>query len=210
MPLDLGDRTPSRFDPRIALIGTVAYVIAVVVTPIGWWGILAAEALLLAFAIGISGVPPRELLARWLGFLILFGFLTIVVAPTRPERVEHGVLVVAVTLLIKDSLAFLGTLLLVRVTMFRKLLVAMRQLGIPRTLVATLHFMYRYLFVLTDELERMIQARQARTFRPTRRLEWLFLTALLGRLFLRSFERAERVHDAMLARGWDGTLRTLD
>ena len=141
---------------------------------------------------------------------MLVGFLTLAVAPTRPERAEFGVAVVALTILAKDSLAFLGTVLLVQVTPFRELLVAMRRLGVPATLVATLHFMYRYLFVLADELDRMVTARRARTFRRSGRLDWGLLTGLIGVLFLRSFERGERVHAAMLARGWDGTVKTLD
>jgi cobalt/nickel transport system permease protein len=204
------DAPLQRLDARLKLVATVVYVVAVVATPVGWWGTLAAEGLLLAFLIGLSGVPPRELAARWLGFLVLFGFLSLVVAPTRPERIEHGTAAVVLTLLAKDTLAFLGTLLLVQVTPFRTLLTAMRRLGLPGTLVATLQFMYRYLFVLTEELGRMVQARRARTFRRSGRLDWGLLTGLIGVLFLRAFERGERVHAAMLARGWDGTVRTLD
>jgi cobalt/nickel transport system permease protein len=204
------DAPLQRMDPRVKLVATVAYVVAVVATPVGWWGALAAEGLLLSFLVGLSGVPPRELAARWLGFLVLFGFLTLAVAPTRPERAEFGVTAVALTILAKDSLAFLATLLLVQVTPFRILLVAIRRLGVPGTLVATLQFMYRYLFVLTEELDRMVTARRARTFRRSGRLDWGLLTGLIGILFLRAFERGERVHAAMLARGWDGTVRTLD
>jgi cobalt/nickel transport system permease protein len=70
--------------------------------------------------------------------------------------------------------------------------------------------MYRYLHVLTEELDRMVKARRSRTFRRSGRLDWVLLTGLIGILFLRAFERGERVHAAMLARGWDGTIRTLD
>jgi cobalt/nickel transport system permease protein len=204
------DAPLQRLDARVKLVVTVAYVVTVVLTPIGWWGVLAAEGLGLAFVIGVSGVAPGELLGRWLGFLLLFGFLTVLVAPTRPERAVYGSGVVAATLLAKDSLAFVATLLLAQVTPFQKLLVAMRKLGVPGTLVATLHFMYRYLFVLTEELDRMLQARLARTFRRSGRVDWGLFSGLIGRLFLRAFERGERVHNAMLARGWDGTIRTLD
>ena len=204
------DAPLQRLDARIKLIATIVYVVAVVATPIGAWNLLAAEALLLAFLIGLSGVPPRDLALRWLGFLLLFGFLTLAVAPSRPERVRFGLPLVAFTILAKDSLAFLATLLLVQVTPFRTLLVGMRKLGVPATLVATLHFMYRYLFVLTEELDRMITSRRSRTFHRSCRLDWGLLTGLLGILFLRAFERAERVHSAMLSRGWDGTIRTLD
>jgi cobalt/nickel transport system permease protein len=70
--------------------------------------------------------------------------------------------------------------------------------------------MERYLHVLFDELGRMTIARRARTFRPGGLVSWTLLTSLISMLLLRSFERSERVHDAMIARGWDGTLRTLD
>jgi cobalt/nickel transport system permease protein len=204
------DAPLQRLDARLKLLWTIAYVVLVVLTPVERWDAFIAEALVLVFLIGLSGVPPRVLALRWLGFLVLFGFLTLVVAPSRPERVEHGLAAVVFSMLAKDTLAFLGTLLLVQVTPFRTLLLAMRRLGIPGLLVATLQFMYRYLFVLTEELDRMVKARRARSFGPTGRLGWELLTGLIGVLFLRAFERAERVHSAMLARGWDGTIRTLD
>ncbi len=77
-------------------------------------------------------------------------------------------------------------------------------------LVATLQFMERYRHVLIDELDRMATARRARTFDRRGALAWSLLTGLIGMLFLRTFERAERVHGAMVARGWDGVLRTLE
>jgi cobalt/nickel transport system permease protein len=205
-----GDGPLHRLDARAKLVATLAFVVLVVVTPVGWWRPLAVEVLALAFVVGLSGVPPGELLRRWLGFFVLVGFLALMVAPAHPRRAELGLAVVLLTILAKNSLAFLATLVLVNVTPFRKLLVGMRRLGMPLVLVATLQFMYRYLHVLADELDRMVQARRARTFRRSGRLDWGLLTGLIGVLFLRAFERGERVHDAMVARGWDGTIRTLD
>jgi cobalt/nickel transport system permease protein len=199
-----------RLDARIKLVVTIVFVVVVVSTPMGAWRWLAAEGLALAFLIGLSGVPPRELLARWLGFVVLVGFLALMVATSHPLRAELGVGPVMLTILAKNSLAFLAILLLVNITPFRKLLAALRRLGLPSALAATLQFMYRYLHVLADELDRMIKARRSRTFRRTGRLDWGLLTGLIGILFLRAFERGERVHAAMLARGWDGTIRTLD
>jgi cobalt/nickel transport system permease protein len=204
------DAPLQRLDPRWKLIATLLYVLAVVATPIGWWRLLAAEGLLLAFLIGVSGVSPRQLAMRWLGFLVLFGFLTLMVAPARPERREYGLAVVVCAILVKDALAFLATILMVQVTPFRHVLSAMRRLGVPVTLVATIQFMYRYIFVLAEEMERMVRARRSRSFRQSGRLDWGLLTSLIGVLFLRTFERGERVQAAMLARGWDGTVRSLD
>ena len=199
-----------RLDPRLKLVATLAFVIVVVATPLGLWRLLAAEGLLLAFLIGLSGVPPRELSRRWLAFLALVGFLAAMIARSHPARTSIGAWNVGLSILAKNSLAFLAILLLANVTPFRRLLVAMRRLGTPPALVTTLQFMYRYLYVLTDELDRMVQARRARSFRRSGRLDWGLLTGLIGILFVRAFERGERVHSAMLARGWDGTLRSLE
>ena len=204
------DAPLQNLDARLKLVATAAFVVGVVATPIGWWTTLAAEGLAVAFVVGVSGVAPRALFARWVGFVVLFGFLSVTVAPSRPETAAYGVATVAAAILVKDSLAFLATVMLVQVTPFPTLLVGMRRLGMPLVLVATLRVMYRYLFVLTDELDRMVTARRARTFRRSGRLDWGLLTGLLGTLFLRAHERGERVHAAMLARGWDGTVRTLD
>jgi cobalt/nickel transport system permease protein len=205
-----GDGPLHRLDARVKLVATLAFVVLVVATPVGWWRPLAAEALALAFVVGLSGVPPRSLLVRWLGFFALVGFLALMVALAHPRRAELGVAVVLLTILAKNSLAFLATLVLVNVTPFRKLLAAMRRLGMSPVLVSTLQFMYRYLHVLADEMDRMVQARRSRTFRRSGRLDWGLLTGLIGVLFLRAFERGERVHAAMIARGWDGTIRSLD
>jgi cobalt/nickel transport system permease protein len=199
-----------RLDPRAKLVAALGFVVLVVATPVGWWRLLAAEALALAFVVGLSGLSPRALLARWLGFFVLVAFLALMVAPAHPRRPELGLGVVLLTIVLKNSLAFLAMLVLTGVTPFPKLLAAMRRLGMPAVLVATLQFMYRYLHVLADELDRMTKARRSRSFRRAGRLDWGLLTGLIGVLFIRAFERGERVHGAMIARGWDGTIRTLD
>jgi cobalt/nickel transport system permease protein len=62
--------------------------------------------------------------------------------------------------------------------------------------------MYRYLFVLVDEAERMQRARRSRTFTRLRTHAWESRASLVGQLFVRSTERAERIYAAMCARGW--------
>ena len=205
-----GDGPLHRLDARIKLVATLGYVVAVVATPVGHGPAMAGEGLILAFVVGLSGIPPRELFRRWLAFLPLVGFLAAMVAPTHPARATMGLGGVAGAILARNSLAFLAMMVLANVTPFPRLLAAMGRLGAPAVLVATLHFMYRYLFVLADELGRMAQARRARSFRRAGRLDWGLLTGLIGVLLLRSLERGERVHAAMVARGWDGTIRGLD
>ena len=199
-----------RLDARLKLIAAVIFVVVVIATPPGAWRGFGAEGLLLAFAIGLAGIPPRELARRWLGLFVLVGFLTLMVAPAHPARARYGLAVVAASILIKNGLALATMLVLAGTTPFPKLLTGLRRLGVPPVLVATLQFMDRYRFVLLDELERMATARRARTFRRRGTLSWSLLGGLIGMLFLRTFERAERVHDAMIARGWSGAIRSLD
>jgi cobalt/nickel transport system permease protein len=199
-----------RLDPRASLVLTVAFVVGVVATPPGSWRVLAAEGLTIAFAVGLSGVAPSSLLRRWLGFVVPVGFLAAVVAPGHPARAYLGVVGVALAIVVKNSLAFTAMMVLAHVVPFRSLLAAMGRLGMPPLVVSTLQFMERQIHILGDELGRMVQARRSRTFRRSGRLDFGLLSGLIGTLFLRSFERGERVHAAMLARGWDGTARTLD
>ncbi len=197
-------------DARVKLIGALVIVLTIVATPVGAWRILGAQGLILAFLIGLSGVPLRELLRRWVVFFVLVGFVALMVAPAHPARASYGLGVVAATILIKNSLALFTIVALASVTPFPRLLAALRKLGVPPILVTTLQFMDRYRHVLTDELARMATARRARTFDRRHALTWTLLGGLIGILFLKTFERAERVHGAMTARGWTGELHSLD
>jgi cobalt/nickel transport system permease protein len=199
-----------RLDARIKLIAAVALIVTVIATPLGAWRAFIALGLVLAFLIGLAGIPPRALFLRFLALFVVAGFLGVLVAPAHPARATYGLFVVAATILVKNSLAILTMLLLAGVTPFPKLLSALRKLGVPVVLVATLQFMDRYRHVLLSELERMATARRARTFNRRGTMPWALLTGLIGMLLLRTLERAERVHGAMIARGWTGTIRSLD
>ena len=212
-PLDRVSERPGplhQLDARIKLIAAVVFVVITVLTPIGAWSRYGALGFVLALLIGLSGVPPRELIRRWLTFLVLIAFLALVLSPTHPARARAGLGVVAASILIKNSLAIVAMLLLSAVTSFHTLLAALRKLGLPRVLVATLGIMERYRFVLVDELNRMATARRARSFTRRGTISLNLAGGLIGILFLRALERAERVHGAMVARGWQGTLRSLE
>jgi cobalt/nickel transport system permease protein len=199
-----------RLDARVKLIAAVALILAVIAMPVAAWRWYGAAGLVLAFFIGLSGIPPRELGRRWLGLFVLVAFLVAMIAPAHPDRARHGLAAVTASILIKNGLALMTMIILAGTTPFPRLLVGMRKLGMPAVLVATLQFMERYRHVLVDQVDRMATARRARTFRRNGLLSWSLLGGLIAMLFLRSFERAERVHDAMIARGWDGTIRSLD
>ena len=120
------------------------------------------------------------------------------------------------TLAGKSWLSVQAALLLGFTTPFHDLVEGLRRLRLPRIMVGIMSFMYRYLGVLTDEASRMLRARAARSaalpgVRAGGSTRWRASVAgnLVGSLFLRSYERSERIYAAMLARGFEGDVRHL-
>jgi cobalt/nickel transport system permease protein len=122
-----------------------------------------------------------------------------------------------VSIVVRSWLSVQAAILLVAVTRFPDLIHAFEHLRVPSVLTTIVAFLYRYLFVLTDEVMRLLRARQARSasqagHRSGGSLLWRGRVAgnMAGQLFLRSYERSDRIYNAMLARGYDGHLRTLN
>ena len=113
----------------------------------------------------------------------------------------HGAAVFA-SLVAKSSVCLLAMILLSATTPFADILAALGRAGLPSLMVTVLALMHRYLFVLLDESERMSLARSSRTFSRGRARSWRSTADIAGGLFVRSSLRAERVYDAMCARGW--------
>jgi cobalt/nickel transport system permease protein len=99
-------------------------------------------------------------------------------------------------------LCLLTVILVSNTTPFSKILRVLASLRVPGLLITTIALMHRYLFVLVDEAERMRRARLSRSFIAGRRFHWRTLATVVGLLFVRASERAERIYDAMCARGW--------
>jgi cobalt/nickel transport system permease protein len=213
-----------RLDSRLKLVATLAYVLAVTTTPPGAW---TAYALLAALAIGAvlaAQVPLNEGLKRSAVALPFAGMVAISLPFTQAGDVLWSWRILGQTLTITDAgfalfatvvvkawLSVLVSGLLVATTPFPDLLKAMRSLRVPAVLTATISFMYRYLFVLVDEAMRLQTARAARSVGTGRTVWWRarVLGGMIGSLFLRSYERSERIYAAMLSRGFAGEVRTL-
>ncbi len=108
--------------------------------------------------------------------------------------------------MIKSCLGVFSIILLYSTTTFPQLIKGLEGLGTPRVITILLSFMYRYSFILVDEMHRMKRARDSRDFGG--RWFWQVKTIghMTGTLFLRSFQRAERIYLAMLSRGYQGTM----
>ncbi|MFQ6048167.1 MAG: cobalt ECF transporter T component CbiQ [Phycisphaerae bacterium] len=115
------------------------------------------------------------------------------------------------SILIKFVLGMGALVALTGTTRFADLLAGLQKLGLPRVLVTQLGLLYRYLFVLIDQAMHMRQGRDAR-LGSSARLGRRVRTggAMVGVLFVRTLEQAERIHCAMQARGYDGTVRVLE
>jgi cobalt/nickel transport system permease protein len=111
-------------------------------------------------------------------------------------------IVIFSSVLIKSTLSLITVILLSNTTPFSELLNVLRKAHVPSLFITLLALMYRYLFILIDEIERMKIARTSRTFTRKGSRKWSFLALILGQLFVRTSERAERIYSAMCARGW--------
>lgn len=102
----------------------------------------------------------------------------------------------------KSTLCLFTMVLLSNTTPFGDLLNFLKRIHIPALLVTIFALMYRYIFVLIDEVEKMNRARMSRTFTRSRTHIWKSRAVLIGQLFVRSTERAERIYASMRSRGW--------
>lgn len=197
-----------RLPPKLKLLLAVSVVLVAVSLPVSLWPMQGALASLVFAGHSLARIPLGYLLRRMALFLPLL-FLISFSLPLA-EGLSAGWAIMA-AILLRGTVAFLTVLWLVNVMPFNQLLVTLRRLWVPEMLIAMLAFMYRYVFVLWDELDRMRTAQRARTFGRTGLwFRWKTSAQLIGMLLIRAMQRAERVHGAMCARGWDGHVRTLD
>ncbi|MFZ0827597.1 MAG: cobalt ECF transporter T component CbiQ [Verrucomicrobiia bacterium] len=191
-PDSLMHRLPAALKLGIALIIIVATVLA----PIQWRAWFIGVAGLLVLAAILSQLPLLFLFRR---LLVLSPFvLGVVVVNAYQPAGRVNWLGVAV----KGGLCLLTVILVSNTTPFSQILRVLKSIHVPALLITTIALMHRYLFVLLDEAERMRRARASRTFTRGRRFHWRTLATVVGQLFIRASERAERIYDAMCARGW--------
>jgi cobalt/nickel transport system permease protein len=185
-------RAPAGLKLAVALALALTVVLLPRAQPAG----LLAVAVILTGLSAVSGIPVLFLLKR----LLLLEPLVLGVAGLMWLQPGGGRLFALVML--KANLCLLTTILLSNTTPVTELVRVLRRLRVPWLFVTTLTLMHRYLFVLADEAERMRRARASRTFTRGRRFQWQAPASVVGQLFVRAAERAERIYNAMCARGW--------
>jgi cobalt/nickel transport system permease protein len=184
-----------RLPAAVKLAAALTVVVAIVVLPPSHPILLAGIAVFLLVTAAISRVPWRFVLGR----LILLEPFVLGVAVLA--LFQPGGWRLFLVLLAKCTLCLLAMVLLSSTTPFSSLLRVLQSMRAPALLVTTLSLMYRYLFVLVDEAQRMKRARMSRTFTAARTWQWRTMATVAGQLFIRASERAERIYAAMCARG---------
>ena len=178
------------------LVGAVMMIAGTVLAPWEWRAWFIGMAVLLLVAMVLSQIAIWFVIRR---LLLLSPFVLGVIVVNALHARGHGNWL---ALAARSGLCLFTVVLLANTTPFGKILGVLRIARVPALLVTTLALMHRYLFVLLDESERMLRARASRTFQRQRRVRWRVLGTLVGQLFVRASERAERIYSAMCARGW--------
>ena len=218
-----------HLDPRVKVVIAVLFILSNALLPDGAWAAFGLSWIVLLWANQLSSLgvnftfkrsfvalpfalaaisaifsPFGQPLAEWtLGSLKLI--------PTDVGLIKFG------SILLRSWISVQAAILLVATTRFPDMIHAFEHLHVPVVLTTIVSFLYRYLFVLTDEVMRLLRARQSRSatvagYRSGRNVLWRARVTgnMAGQLFLRSYERSDRIYNAMLARGYTGQLRTLN
>ena len=204
-----------RLDARAKAIVTIAFIAAVMSFPRYELSGLTPFFIYPIALLALGGIPPGFILRKILiaaPFAICIGLFNPML-DRHPLLLPGGYVVAAgwisfVSILVRFVLTVSVALVLVAGTGMHRLCAGLERIGLPRVFAVQLLFLYRYLFVVADEglrMRRGMELRAAGSRAPGLRV----YGSLLGHLLLRSLDRAHRIYAAMLARGFDGRIRTL-
>jgi cobalt/nickel transport system permease protein len=203
-----------RLDPRAKIVGLAGITVVGVSTPLAAWPVFAACALALAAIAALARVGPGLVWSRVRVILPLVVFAAAFVPFVRggpevevgPLSLSEAGLATFALVTVKATVGAVSAVLLGATTSFPDVLHGLERLRVPRLLTVIAGFMYRYVFVIADEARRMRASLAARAYRPRHVGHVAALGRMVTALFLRSYERGERVYLAMLARGYTGTM----
>ncbi len=213
--LSYGKTLVHRLDPRAKVVATLLFLLTVVSFPPYEVAALIPFFLFPVLLMTLGEIPTGFILRKVLlvsPFALLIGIFNPFL-DTRIVAVIAGLPISAgwlsfISILLKFVLTTGAALLLVATTSFPGICHALRRLGFSSLFVSQLLFLYRYLFVLAEEAMRITRARDMRSF-GRRGFGVAVFVRLVGVLFLRTVDRAERIYRAMLSRGFQGDIPTL-
>jgi cobalt/nickel transport system permease protein len=206
-----------RLDPRAKILGLAGITVVGVSTPLHAWPAFVACLVALAAIAAFARVGPGVIWSRVRVIVPLVVFVAAFVPFVRggptiqvgPLSLSETGLAIFALVTAKATVGAFAAVLLGATTSFPDILHGLERLRMPRLLTVIAAFMYRYVFVIVDEARRMRAALAARAYRPRHLGQAAAIGRLVTALFLRSYERGERVYLAMLARGYAGTMPRL-
>ncbi len=210
---DQADTAWHRLVPRSRLLCALLLSFATALTPNGRWWTWAIYASAIAIILLISRVKLGVLLKRVAVELVFVGVVILgtlfrgggdVVFQWGFLRVTTEGLTVLGSVTLKAFLSLVILNILILTTSIPALLQALAALRMPPLLVAILASMSRYISVLTDEFNSMLRAARSRNLMGNRQRQRLLVGNMIGSLFIRTVDRGERIHQAMLSRGYQG------
>ena len=208
--LALRESAIHRLDPRAKVLTTLIFIVCVV--SFGRYELAAMLPFFLYPVVVLARADlPTGYIIRKVAVVIPFAMVVGIFNPLFDRQVllqlgpldVWGGWISCVSIVIRAILTASAAIVLVAVTGFPAICEALERLGMPRVFAVQLLFLYRYIFVLTDEGGRVARARELRACGRTG-LGMRQFGPLVGHLLLRTWERAERIHMAMLARGFSG------
>jgi cobalt/nickel transport system permease protein len=207
-----------RLDPRAKILGLVTVTVVAVSTPVHAWPVYAGCGLALVAVAAVGRIPARTIWRRARVVLPLVLFVAVFVPFFRkggatvdlgPLSVSQAGMETFGAVAAKATIGTVSAVLLGATTTFPSVLRGLEALRVPRAFTLIAAFMYRYLFVIVEEAHRMRTALAARAYRPRNALQAGPIGRAVTALFLRTYGRGERVHLAMLARGYRGSMPQL-
>ncbi|RIQ11039.1 cobalt ECF transporter T component CbiQ [Jiangella rhizosphaerae] len=208
-----GDSPVHRLPAHVKIVALLAFVLVVVATPRDEYWAFGAYAVLLGVVAAVAGVPAGLIIRRMVVEVPFVVFAVLMPIVSQGPRIdvlglslsEHGLLT-GWNILAKGTLGVVASILLAATTDVRSLLAGLQRLRVPDRLVEIASFMIRYADVVTGDMRRMRIARESRGFEARHLGHARVVAQGAGALFVRSYERGERVHLAMLSRGYAGAM----
>lgn len=202
-----------RLPAEVKLAGALAFVLVVAVTPRHALPVLAVDGLAIAGIAALARLPLGFVVRRLAvvaPFLVAAALTAVVAGGPRvtvgPLTLSEPGLWAAAAIAAKTLIGALTSIVVAGTTPIPDLLAGLGRLGLPRQLVALAGFTLRYVDLVADGLARRRTAMVARGYQARRLTQAGPLAASLGTMFVHTYERGERVHAAMLSRGYTGTL----
>jgi len=205
-------------DPRTKIIALLSFLFIVIFTPIVQVQKFLVYGTLILSLVIISRLPIKFVMKRSRVIVPFVGIVAIGLPflGGGGGSLNFGIfsttqsaLLIFLNVLVKSWLCVLAMIVLTSTTSFPKLMNGFQRLKMPVVYVMIISFMYRFIFILEDELERMSRARNARTFNAKWSQKIRAIGGAIGNLFVRSYERGERVYTAMRSRGFSGEIKLI-